>query len=51
MDYRRNKATMDPIIIKGEPVDIIDSYKHLATIINNLLDNRSLLFAYYISFL
>ena len=38
MDFRRNKNTVDPIVIKGEPVEMVDTYKYLGTIIDNQLD-------------
>ncbi|XP_070212553.1 uncharacterized protein [Littorina saxatilis] len=38
MDFRRTKSAVDPIIIKGEPVEMVDTYKYLGTIIDNQLD-------------
>jgi hypothetical protein len=38
VDFRRKKSPIDPIIIKGEQVEMVDTYKYLGTIIDNQLD-------------
>ena len=38
VDFRRTRPCVDPIIIKGEPVEQVDHYKYLGTLIDNRLD-------------
>ena len=38
INFRRAKVYMDPIIIRGQPVEIVTNYKYLGTIIDNKLD-------------
>ena len=38
INFRRAKVYMDPIIIRGQPVEIVTNYKYQGTIIDNKLD-------------
>ena len=38
INFRRAKVNMDPIVIRGQPVEIVTNYKYLGTIIDNKLD-------------
>ena len=38
VDFRRNKPRVEPLVINGEPVEIVDHYKYLGTLIDNQLD-------------
>ena len=37
INFRRAKVNMDPIVIRGQPVEIVTNYKNLGTIIDNRL--------------
>jgi hypothetical protein len=38
VDFRRSRSAIDPIIIKGQPVEIVGYYKYLGTLIDDQLD-------------
>ena len=38
INFRKAKVNMDPIVIRGQPVEIVTNYKYLGTIIDNKLD-------------
>ena len=35
INFRKAKVNMDPIVIRGQPVEIVTNYKYLGTIIDN----------------
>ena len=35
VDYRKNKSTIDPLVIKGQNVEVVDTFKFLGTTISN----------------
>ena len=38
INFRRAKVKLDPIVIRGQPVEIFTNFKYLGTIIDNKLD-------------
>ena len=38
INFRRAKGNIDPIVIRGQPVETVTNYKYLGTIIDNKLD-------------
>lgn len=38
IDFGREKISMDPIVIRGQPVEMVENYKYLGTIIDSKLD-------------
>eukprot|EP00745_Piridium_sociabile_P003480 TRINITY_DN12039_c0_g1_i1.p1 TRINITY_DN12039_c0_g1~~TRINITY_DN12039_c0_g1_i1.p1 ORF type:complete len:561 (-),score=151.19 TRINITY_DN12039_c0_g1_i1:152-1588(-) len=38
IDFRKTAASVDPLLIKGQPVDVVESYKYLGTTIDARLD-------------
>ena len=37
-DFKRAKINMDPILTRGQPMEMVANYKYLGTIIDNKLD-------------